>query len=60
MLTNAVKVENDLCMTGGVAKNKGVVKALSRLLGCRIKRIKRADPQLVGAIGAALFAKERL
>jgi predicted CoA-substrate-specific enzyme activase len=60
MLTNALKVEHDICMTGGVAKNTGVVKALSKLLGCRIKRIKRTDPQLVGAIGAALFAQERL
>jgi len=39
-------------------KNRGVVKTLSKLLGYRIKQIKKADPQLVGAIGAALFAKE--
>lgn len=58
MLTNAIKIENDICMTGGVAKNSGVVKALSKLLGCRIKQIKKADPQLMGAIGAALFAQE--
>jgi len=60
MLTNAVKVENDICMTGGVAKNKGVVKALSSILGCKIKKIKKTDPQLIGAIGAALFAQEKL
>jgi len=58
MLTNAIKIENDVCMTGGVAKNTGVVKTLSKLLGCRIKQIKKADPQLVGAIGAALFAEQ--
>ena len=58
MLTNAIKIENDICMTGGVAKNAGVVKALGKLLGCRIKQIKKADPQLIGAIGAALFAQE--
>lgn len=58
MLTNAIKIEKDICMTGGVAKNSGVVKALSKLLGHRIKQIKKADPQLVGAIGAALFAEE--
>lgn len=59
MLTNTLKVENDICMTGGVAKNTGVVKALGRMLGCRIKRIKREDPQLIGAVGAALFAQEK-
>ncbi|ETR73155.1 MAG: CoA-substrate-specific enzyme activase [Candidatus Magnetoglobus multicellularis str. Araruama] len=60
MMTNAIKVEKDICMTGGVAKNQGVVKALSSILGCKIKRIKKADPQLIGAIGAALFAQEKI
>ncbi len=60
MLTNAVKVKNDICMTGGVAKNKGVVTSLGKLLGCRIKKIRREDPQLMGAIGAALFAQEKV
>jgi predicted CoA-substrate-specific enzyme activase len=60
MLASTVKVEDDVCMTGGVAKNMGVVRALEKLLGHRIKRIKKADPQLAGAIGAALFSQERL
>ncbi len=60
MLANTVKVEKDLCMTGGVAKNEGVVKALSKILGCKIKRIKRTDPQLAGAVGAALYAMEQV
>lgn len=60
MLANALKVENDICMTGGVAKNDGVVNALSRILGRRIKRTRRADPQLTGALGAALFAGDRV
>ena len=60
MLANTLKVEKDLCMTGGVAKNEGVVKALSKILGCKIKRIKRTDPQLAGAIGAALYASEQV
>lgn len=59
MLANTTKIEKDVCITGGVAKNDGVVKALSKILGCRIKRIKKADPQLTGAVGAALFARER-
>ncbi|MBU1170980.1 MAG: 2-hydroxyglutaryl-CoA dehydratase [Proteobacteria bacterium] len=59
MLANAMSLENDICMTGGVAKNKGVVHALARLMGKRIKDIRQVDPQLVGAVGAALFAHEK-
>jgi activator of 2-hydroxyglutaryl-CoA dehydratase len=36
-----------------------VVNALEKHLGIRIKRIRREDPQLAGAIGAALFAAEK-
>ena len=46
-------------MTGGVAKNEGVVTALEKLLGVRIKKIRRYDPQLAGAVGAALYAEEK-
>lgn len=59
MLANTMKIEDDICITGGGAKNDGVVNALGRILGRRIKRIKRVDPQLAGAIGAALMAAER-
>ena len=58
-LANNIGVERDVCMTGGVAKNDGVVSALEKLLGVRIKRIRRADPQLAGALGAALIAGDR-
>ncbi len=59
MLANTLKIENDICMTGGVAKNDGVITALNKILGCRIKRIRKVDPQLTGAVGAALFAMEK-
>lgn len=59
MLANAMGLENDICMTGGVAKNKGVVHALERIMGKRIKDVRQVDPQLMGAVGAALFAHER-
>ena len=48
VLANSVGVERDVCMTGGVAKNDGVVTALEKLLGVRIKRIRRSDPQIAG------------
>ncbi len=58
ILANTIKVEKEICMTGGVAKNSGVVGTLEKILGCRIRKIRRADPQLAGAIGAAVFARE--
>ncbi|MBN1365639.1 MAG: 2-hydroxyglutaryl-CoA dehydratase [Syntrophaceae bacterium] len=58
-LVNNIGMERDLCMTGGVAKNSGVVNALEKLLDIRIKRIRREDPQIAGAIGAALFADQK-
>ncbi|MCL6450200.1 MAG: acyl-CoA dehydratase activase [Acetobacteraceae bacterium] len=42
-------------MTGGVAKNRGVVAALEERLGCTITV--PDEPQVVGALGAALLAR---
>jgi predicted CoA-substrate-specific enzyme activase len=49
--------EEDIAMSGGVAKNKGVVKELQRLLGVRL--VIPGEPQLMGALGAALIAADR-
>ena len=50
-------VEEDFVITGGIAKNRGVVERLERCLG--VKSLKtEIDYQLAGALGAALFAKE--
>ena len=45
-------------MTGGVAKNAGVVDAIEKKLGCKLYISDKA--QLCGALGAALFALEGL
>jgi predicted CoA-substrate-specific enzyme activase len=58
VLANSLGLVKDLCMTGGVAKNQGVVKALEEQLGLRIRPIRKMDPQLAGALGAALLARE--
>ena len=50
---NGLKVS----MSGGVAHNKGVVKALGAALECEIAV--PPNPDIVGAYGAALIAKER-
>jgi len=58
-LTNAVGIKENICITGGVAKNEGLVKILEELL--KIKFIKlNYDPQLIGALGAAVFAQQEL
>ena len=60
ILVNAVKPEGDILMTGGVAKNVGVVSTLEKLIGRKIKKARKADPQIAGAIGAALLSMEKL
>jgi len=42
-------------ITGGVARNEGVVRALEEKLGVKI--LLPANPQTVGALGAALIAR---
>jgi (R)-2-hydroxyacyl-CoA dehydratese activating ATPase len=59
ILAKSVGMEKDVCMTGGVAKNQGVVGAMEKQLGAPIRRL-RMDPQLMGALGAAVFAREKL
>ncbi|MBU1170981.1 MAG: 2-hydroxyglutaryl-CoA dehydratase [Proteobacteria bacterium] len=51
-------IENDVLMTGGVAKNVGVFQALGQSLGVTIKTPQGLDPQSNGALGAALLAQE--
>jgi activator of 2-hydroxyglutaryl-CoA dehydratase len=59
LLAKAVGIEKDVCMTGGVAKNIGVVHAMEKQLSLPIRRL-RIDPQLVGALGAAVLAQEKV
>lgn len=54
-LARRVGVVADVVMTGGVARNGGVVEALSRELGCEISTSDLT--QYAGALGAALFAR---
>ncbi|MHA1230708.1 MAG: acyl-CoA dehydratase activase [Candidatus Helarchaeota archaeon] len=54
-LINRVGLKREVTMTGGVAKNIGVIVALENKLNLKIRKLS-IDPQLMGAIGAALFA----
>jgi len=55
-LLSRVGVEKDFVITGGVAKNMGIVTRLEKIL--KIKPLEpKMDPILAGALGAGLFAK---
>lgn len=58
-LARRVGIHNDVCITGGVAKNIKVVRDLEEMLQIRLKEL-TVDPQLVGAVGAGLFAGEEM
>lgn len=54
----ASKIEDlNISMSGGVARNAGVVKALGEIMDCEIAV--PPIPDIVGAYGAALIAKDR-
>jgi predicted CoA-substrate-specific enzyme activase len=55
-LTRRLGLVEDIVMTGGVAKNQGVQDAIEKKLRIRLQRFDGADPQIVGALGAALIA----
>jgi predicted CoA-substrate-specific enzyme activase len=55
-LARRLKVEPDVVLTGGVAKNTGIVKAMAENLGCEL--LVPLDPLITGALGAAILASE--
>lgn len=59
-MAKRMSVIPSVMMTGGVAKNMGVVTALEKELNIDIIVPSDFDPQLVGALGAALFAKDMI
>jgi len=58
-LAKRVGIKPEVAMTGGVAKNVAVVAQLKEILGVEQLELPEIDPQIIGALGAALFAKER-
>lgn len=55
-LLERVGIEKDFAITGGIAKNIGVVERLKSELKIDIAKT-QLDPQIAGALGAALFGK---
>jgi len=56
-LLKRVSIEKDFSITGGIAKNCGMVAKLREKVG--LEPLLCEDPQIIGALGAALFARER-
>jgi bzd-type benzoyl-CoA reductase Q subunit len=54
---NVVGSEEEFVITGGIAKNEGVVKRVEELVGMKANIC--FEPQIVGALGAAIFARDR-
>ncbi|MFC1858421.1 acyl-CoA dehydratase activase [Thermodesulfobacteriota bacterium] len=56
-LIKKVGVEEDFVISGGIALNIGVVRKVEEKVG--LKALIPDEPQLVGALGAALIAREK-
>ena len=55
-LLERIGVETDFAITGGIAKNVGVINRLEKELNIKSLKSKH-DTQIAGALGAALFGK---
>ncbi|HEY50837.1 MAG TPA: 4Fe-4S binding protein [Dehalococcoidia bacterium] len=56
-LLKRVSIEKEFTITGGIAKNQGMVAQLREKVG--LEPLLSEDPQIIGALGAALFAEDR-
>jgi len=52
------KMEKDLIISGGIAKNSGITKRMEKRLDFKAKI--PPEPQIIGALGAAIFARDVL
>ena len=57
-LLKRVGMEEEFMMTGGVAKNPGVVKAVEERIGSKLYICQ--EPEIVGAAGACLYALDKI
>src|SRR3990172_1621657 len=57
-LLRRLGMQEDFGISGGIAKNVGVVRRIEEKLGAKAQIC--FEPQIVGALGAALFARDQL
>jgi (R)-2-hydroxyacyl-CoA dehydratese activating ATPase len=56
-MIHRIGLTSDLVFTGGCAKNEALIRGMERATGESVFRL--PNPQIVGALGAALFAREK-
>ena len=56
IMDSGLPIEEKIVFTGGVAKNEGVKQAIEK--ACKAKVLIPGEPQMTGALGAALEAEE--
>jgi len=58
-LLERIGIEKEFVITGGIAKNIGVVSRIEKELKLKVKPLS-PDPQIAGGLGAAIFARDLL
>jgi predicted CoA-substrate-specific enzyme activase len=57
-LLKSISMRPQLTVTGGCAKSHGLIKALTKVINMEVTPLP-VDPQIIGALGAAVFARRR-
>jgi predicted CoA-substrate-specific enzyme activase len=57
-LLKRIGMRPQVTVTGGCAKSKGLIKALTKIINMEVTPLP-VDPQIIGALGAAVFACRR-
>jgi predicted CoA-substrate-specific enzyme activase len=58
-MVGRVGLVEDVVLTGGCAKNDGLARALEQRLKVKVRKLP-VDPQITGAVGAAVIAAEKV
>ena len=56
-LLKRIGMRSQVTITGGCAKNRGLIKVLSGLINTDVTSLP-VDPQIIGALGAAVFSRQ--
>ena len=57
-LLKRIGMNPKVTVTGGCAKNHGLIKALTKIINMEVAQLP-VDPQIIGALGAAVFARKK-
>ncbi len=56
-LLKRIEISRDFTVTGGISKNAGMLAKIKNKVG--LEPVLAPDPQIIGALGAALFARDK-